>query len=104
MGISTLEGGDVVDVAVEAADGVPAEALGLPGQGAQRGVHGGIREKGPRVLHRRLAPELTVAGRRRHGELAMADGSGRGTNKDARVRYLLKARRPKRLPLLFWTY
>ena len=35
MGISTLEGGDVVDVAVEAADSVPAEALGLPGQGAQ---------------------------------------------------------------------
>ena len=99
MGISTLEGGDVVDVAVEAADGVPAEALGLPGQGAQRGVHGGIREKGPRVLRRQLAPELSVAGRRRH-----SDGNGRGTNSDARVRYLLKARRPKRLPLLFWTY
>ena len=99
MGISTLEGGDVVDVAVEAADGVPAEALGLPGQGAQRGVHGGIREKGPRVLRRQLAPELSVAGRRRH-----SDGNGRGTNSDARVRYLLKARGPKRLPLLFWTY
>lgn len=58
----------MVDVAVEAADGVPAEALGLAGQGAQRGVHGGVREKGLGVLHGRLAPELSVGGRRRHGD------------------------------------
>lgn len=73
----------MVDVAVEAADGVPAEALGLAGQGAQRGVHGGVREKGLGVLHGRLAPELSVGGRRRHG-----DGR-RWTNYRGCARYLL---------------
>ena len=56
----------MVDVAVEAADGVPAEALGLPGQSAQRGVHGAVREKRLGIFHRRLAPKLSVGWRRSH--------------------------------------
>jgi hypothetical protein len=55
-----MEVGDVVDVAVEAADGVPAEALGLTGHGAQRGIHSCVRHKHSLLHGRRLVPELVV--------------------------------------------
>lgn len=65
--VPTGEGGDMVDVAVEAADGVAAEALGLAGHGAQRGIHRCVRDK-RRVLHGRQVPDQLVHGMivRRH--------------------------------------
>jgi hypothetical protein len=55
-----MEVGDVVDVSVEAADGVPAEALGLTGHGAQRGIHSCVRHKHSVLHSRQLVPELVV--------------------------------------------
>lgn len=68
VSVRALEGRDVVDVAVEAADGVAAEALGLTGHDAQRGVRGGVRHEHD-SLHgcRWLAPALAVELRRLHG-------------------------------------
>jgi hypothetical protein len=56
----------MVDFAVESADRVTPESLGLPGQGAQRGVDAVVREEGFRVFHRLLGEW------KRHGGLGMA--------------------------------
>ena len=55
-----MEVGDVVDVAVEAADGVPAETLSLTGHGAQRGIHSCVRHKRSSLHGRQLVPGLLV--------------------------------------------
>jgi hypothetical protein len=56
----------MVDFAVESADRVTPESLGLPSQGAQRGIDVVVREEGSRVFHRRLGEW------KRHGGLGVA--------------------------------
>jgi hypothetical protein len=90
----------VVDVAVEAADGVPAEALGLPGQSTQRGVRGAVREKRLCVFHCRLAPKLSVGGWRGHGDV---QGRGRTGMRGSGI-CLSTTRRARAKPLLFTVF
>jgi hypothetical protein len=65
---STLEGCNVVDGAVEAADGVSAEALGAASERAKSAVHIGVR--------RHLAEALLRLWRRRRTVHARIGGGG----------------------------
>lgn len=89
---NTLEGCDVVDGAVEAADGVPAKSLGAAGQRAETAVGIGVRH---------LAEAMRRMGRWIHGRDAARAGAKEAAGLFLFVVLLRRKRRFGRSNLFF---